>query len=106
MELIENSYCLPKETRFDITDLNIIKYNNELVSGLNKHTDSAFITFNISLNSSFEYEGGGTYFDDGLTFQNDIGDVLIHCGKIEHIGLPVNKPSVVDSCIPFGKMSS
>jgi hypothetical protein len=82
---------LPKETQFDITDLNIIKYNNELVSGLSKHTDSAFITFNISLNSSFEYEGGGTYFDDGLTFQNDIGDALIHCGKIEHIGLPVKK---------------
>uniref|UniRef100_A0A6C0B6C2 Fe2OG dioxygenase domain-containing protein n=1 Tax=viral metagenome TaxID=1070528 RepID=A0A6C0B6C2_9ZZZZ len=91
IELIEHSYSLPKETKFDITDLSIIKYSNELVSGLGKHTDSAFITFNISLNSQFEYEGGGTYFDDGLTFQNDIGDVLIHCGKIEHIGLPVKK---------------
>ena len=91
MKLIEQSYCLPNESQFEITDLNIIKYSNELISGLNKHTDSAFITFNISLNSTSEYEGGGTYFDDGLTFQNDIGDALIHCGKIEHIGLPVKK---------------
>jgi hypothetical protein len=90
MELIVQSYCLPKGTQFNITDLNIIKYSSDLISGLSKHTDSAFIAFNISLNSQFEYEGGGTYFDDGLTFKNDTGDLLIHCGKIEHIGLPVN----------------
>lgn len=91
LSLIEQSYCLPKETQFDITDLNIIQYSAELLSGLNKHTDSAFITFNILLNSPSEYEGGGTYFDDGLTFQNDIGDILLHCGKIPHIGLPIKK---------------
>ena len=91
MELIECSYCLSKETKFDITDLNIMKYSNELISELSKLTESAFITFNISLNSHFEYEGGRTYFDDGLSFQNDIGDVLIHCGKINHIELPVKK---------------
>jgi hypothetical protein len=89
--LIEQCYCLSCETNFDITDLNIIKYENELISGLKKHRDSSFITFNISLNSNNEYEGGGTYFDDGITINNDIGDILIHCGKVEHIGLPINK---------------
>lgn len=91
MKLIEQSYCLPPETSYDITDLNIIKYDNENISGLNKHTDSSFLTFNIALNSANEYEGGGTYFDDGLTCKNDIGDMLIHCGKIDHIGIPIKK---------------
>ena len=91
IKLIEQSYCLPRETEFDITDLNIIRYDTENISGLHKHKDSSFITFNISLNSITEYEGGGVYFDDGLSFKNDVGDILIHCGKIEHIGIPIKK---------------
>jgi prolyl 4-hydroxylase len=89
MTLIEQSYCLPQGTHFDITDLNIIKYDNELIFGLKNHSDSSFITFNIALNSINEYEGGGTYFDDGITTKNDIGDILIHCGKINHMGIPI-----------------
>jgi hypothetical protein len=91
IKLIEQSYCLPPETEFDITDLNIIRYDSENISGLHKHKDSSFITFNIALNSITEYEGGGVYFDDGLSFKNDVGDMLIHCGKIEHIGIPIKK---------------
>ena len=91
IDIIEKSYCLPNETKYNIISLNIIKYSNEIKSGLERHTDSSFITFNISLNSISEYDGGGIYFDDGLTFKNDIGDLLIHCGKMDHIGLPVKK---------------
>lgn len=91
MTYIEKSYCLPNETRFDITDLTIIKYSNELQNYLDNHIDSGFITFNIALNNISEYDGGGTYFDDGLTLKIDKGDMLVHCGKVVHRGLTVNK---------------
>lgn len=91
MKYIEKSYCLPSETRFDITDLTILKYSNELQNYLDSHVDSSFITFNIALNNITEYDGGGTYFDDGLTVKIDKGDMLIHCGKVVHRGLTINK---------------
>ncbi len=91
IDLIEKSYCLPAHTKYDITDLNIIKYSDEYKTGLEKHTDSSFLTFNISLNEEPEFEGGGTHFFDGLTFKNGIGEMLLHCGKIDHIGVPIKR---------------
>ena len=91
INMIEKMYCLPSTIKYEIANLNIIKYSNDLIAGLEKHTDSSFITFNISLNDVSEYEGGGTSFNDGLTFKNEIGEMLIHCGKMDHIGLPVKK---------------
>ena len=91
MKYIEKSYCLPNETRFEISDLNIIKYSNELQTHLMHHIDSSFLSFNIALNYITEYEGGGTYFDDGLIVNIDKGDMLIHCGKIMHSGLTITK---------------
>ena len=89
MNYIEKSYCLPNETRFDITDLNIIKYSADLQTHLDYHKDSSFITFNIALNGKTEYEGGGTYFDDGLIFNIDKGEMIVHCGNVIHRGLTV-----------------
>ena len=91
LEVIQQSYCLPAETQFNVTNLNLIKYSSETLSGIDRHTDSSFFTFNISLNSHSDYEGGGIIFDDGLIFKNNIGDMLIHSGLMDHVGLPLNK---------------
>jgi hypothetical protein len=91
MSYIEKSYCLPVETKFNITDLNIIKYSEDLQTYLENHVDSGLITFNIALNNNTEYEGGGTYFDDGLIFNIDKGEMLVHCGKVIHRGLTITK---------------
>lgn len=91
MKYIEKSYCLPSETKFEISDLNIIKYSNELQTHLAHHTDISFLSFNIALNNLTDYEGGGTYFDDGLIMNIDKGDMLVHCGKIMHSGLTITR---------------
>ena len=91
MKYIEKSYCLPDETKFNITDLNIIKYSDELQTYLENHIDSGFITFNIALNNITDYEGGGTYFDDGLIINIDKGEMLVHCGQVIHRGLTITK---------------
>ena len=91
MKYIEQSYCLPDEVRFHISDLNIIKYSDNLQLNLESHVDSGFLTFNIALNGKNEYEGGGTYFDDGITVNIDKGDMLVHCGKVIHSGLTLTK---------------
>ena len=91
MKYIEKSYCLPYETKFNITDLNIIKYSDELQTHLESHIDSGFITFNIALNNITDYEGGGTYFDDGLIINIDKGEMLVHCGQVIHRGLTITK---------------
>lgn len=91
MKYIEKSYCLPDETRFDISDLNVIKYSEELQTHLENHMDSSFITFNIALSDNTEYEGGGTYFDDGIIVNIDKGEMLVHCGKVIHSGLSITK---------------
>ena len=91
MKYIEKSYCLPNETKFEISDLNIIKYSNELQTHLDHHTDISFLSFNIALNHLTDYEGGGTYFDDGLIMNIDKGDMLVHCGKIMHSGLTITR---------------
>lgn len=91
MKYIEHSYCLPNETHFHINDLNIVKYSDDLQVKLESHLDSGFLTFNIALNGKDEYEGGGTYFDDGITVNIDKGDMLVHCGKVIHSGLTITK---------------
>jgi predicted 2-oxoglutarate/Fe(II)-dependent dioxygenase YbiX len=55
------------------------------------HNDGNFISFSILLNGANEFEGGGTYFDDGLTCHLNQGDMIVHSGLVKHSGLPVTK---------------
>jgi hypothetical protein len=86
---ISTSYCLHDDMVIDIKDLFIVKYSHDAQNQLEMHTDGSFISFNILLNESSEFEGGGTYFDDGLTSRLEQGDILIHSSKIKHSGLPI-----------------
>jgi hypothetical protein len=86
---ISTSYCLHDDMVIDIKDLFVVKYSHDAQNYLEMHTDGSFISFNILLNESSEFEGGGTYFDDGLTSRLEQGDILIHSSKIKHSGLPI-----------------
>ena len=60
-------------------------------SGLTSWCTKNFITFNLLLSNENDFEGGGTYFDDGLNLFLEQGDLLIHSGKVKHCGLPIKK---------------
>ena len=88
---IQTSYCLPQNTEFNILDLFIVKYNENTQNSLDLHHDGSFITVNLLLNDTSEFEGGGTYFNDGTTVFLEQGDMLIHSGKIKHAGIQITK---------------
>jgi hypothetical protein len=86
---ISISYGLHDDIIVDIKDLFVVKYSHDAQNQLEMHKDGSFLSFNILLNETSEFEGGGTYFDDGLTFHLEQGDILIHSSKIKHSGLPI-----------------
>jgi len=43
------------------------------------------------LSDSHDFEGGGTYFDDGLIMKGEQGDLIVHSSKMKHSGLPIIK---------------
>jgi len=88
---IKKSYCFTEEVLFNIKDLFIVKYDEQMQNKLDLHHDSSFLSINILLSDPKDFEGGGTYFNDGLTVFLEQGDVLVHSGKVKHSGLPVTK---------------
>lgn len=88
---IQTSYCLPKNTELNIVDLFIVKYNENAQNSLELHQDYSFLTVNLLLNDPSEFEGGGTYFNDGTTVFLEQGDMLIHSGRIKHAGIQITK---------------
>ena len=88
---IKKSYCFTEEVLFNIKDLFIVKYDEQMQNKLEMHHDGSFLSINILLSDPKDFEGGGTYFNDGLTVFLEQGDVLVHSGKVKHSGLPVTK---------------
>jgi hypothetical protein len=91
IQFIKKSYCLDDKHIFNVHDVFIIKYDANLQSNLEIHTDNSEISVNILLSDPNEFEGGGTYFDDGIVTFLEKGDALIHCGKTKHSGLEITK---------------
>lgn len=89
--LIRSSYGLHDDMVLDIKDLFVVKYSVDSQKSLEMHCDGSFISFSILLNNENEFEGGGTYFDDGLTSKLGQGDMLLHSSQIKHSGLPITK---------------
>jgi len=81
---IFKSYCISENYIADIKDMFIVKYEIQTQTSLNSHKDGTNLSFNIMLSDINDYEGGGTYFDDGLTYYLNPGDVLVHSGFINH----------------------
>ena len=88
---IKKSYFFTEEVSFNIKDLFIVKYDEQMQNKLDLHHDGSFLSINILLSDPKDFEGGGTYFNDGLTVFLEQGDVLVHSGKVKHSGLPVTK---------------
>lgn len=88
---IKKSYCFTEEVSFNIKDLFIVKYDEQMQNKLDLHHDGSFLSINILLSDTKDFEGGGTYFNDGLTVFLEQGDVLVHSGKVKHSGLPITK---------------
>jgi hypothetical protein len=68
----------------------VIRYD-EQQAGLDLHRDASILTLSVALNSQHEYEGGGTYFTSlhDVVSLPEVGDMLWHCGKLQHGGAPV-----------------
>jgi hypothetical protein len=79
--------------RYSVTrnDSFIVKYDSNYQKYLALHEDGSFMSYQILLNNSTEFEGGGTFFDDGLTFFPEQGDLIIHHSKFKHAGLDITK---------------
>lgn len=88
---IKSSYGLYDDMPINIQDLFIVKYEATSQNYLEMHVDGSFLSFNVLLSNTKEFEGGGTYFDDGLTSYSEQGDLLIHSSKIKHSGLAITK---------------
>ena len=90
---IKKSYSLNDKILFNITDLFVVKYNEKIQNKLDLHQDGSFLSINILLSDTKDFEGGGTYFNDGLTVFLEQGDMVVHSGRVKHSGLPVTKGS-------------
>ena len=88
---LHKSYGLNNDVLFDIKDLFIVKYKHDEQNHLEMHSDTSFISFNILLSHPTDFEGGGTYFEDGITAHLEQGDVLIHSSKTKHAGQQITK---------------
>ena len=86
-----SSYGLHDKMIINVKDLFVVKYSHEAQNQLEMHCDDSFLSFSILLNDNSEFEGGGTYFDDGLTYHLNKGELLLHSGQIKHSGLPITK---------------
>lgn len=88
---IIKNYRLPKRDLLSISDIFLVKYSMDSQTHLELHQDGEFFSFNILLNKPSDFEGGGTYFEDGLIHTLEQGELLLHCGKLRHAGLPITK---------------
>jgi len=88
---IKTLYCLYDKHFYKVNDLFIVKYDANRQSNLELHTDNSDISVNILLSSPSDFEGGGTYFDDGIITHIRKGDALIHCGQTKHSGIDITK---------------
>lgn len=79
-----------KGAKFNIVDLFVVKYTTRGQNELKEHRDGSIISFNILLNPSKEFRGGGTKFGGvNLTVRNEQGGMLLHCGKVKHSGVKI-----------------
>jgi hypothetical protein len=90
-EKIKKSYGLMDEINIDFSDLFIVKYKHDDQNFLEIHRDGSFLSFNILLSDPHDFEGGGTYFDDGLIMKGEQGDLIVHSSKMKHSGLPITR---------------
>lgn len=61
--------------------------NNPLLLQLKPHRDGSVLSFNIALNPSTDFDGGGTWFDSlGDAIRIGEGEVVSHASGVLHGG--------------------
>ena len=88
---IKKSYNLNDDIKMNFIDVFVVKYKFNEQTYLDMHKDGSFFSFNILLSNPTDFEGGGTYFDDGLIMTPEQGGLIIHSSKMKHSGLPITK---------------
>ncbi|MCB9642221.1 MAG: hypothetical protein H6728_04040 [Myxococcales bacterium] len=83
-------YTIPQH-KLRLKEAFVVRYDTERQSKLDLHRDASLLTASIALNDQGEYLGGGTYFTslNHVLSTSHAGDVLLHCGKLQHGGYPV-----------------
>jgi ankyrin repeat protein len=78
---------------FSFRDLFFVKYSasekdgSSGQRGVGIHRDGSIVSFNVLLNSSDEFTGGGTYIEATDTVHTiNRGDCFVHSGKVRHGG--------------------
>ena len=84
-EFFEKSYCI-KNISVNFKDLFIVKYDSDH-NHVSMHIDNCFMSFQILLNDDFT--GGGTLFEDGISINPKNGELVLHCGKVQHSAIPI-----------------
>lgn len=80
-----------EQEHIGIREAFVVKYDTVHRSALEIHRDASILTMSIALQGRREFEGGGTFFpllDRTIVLQNT-GDILLHCGKLQHGGRSV-----------------
>jgi hypothetical protein len=78
-------------SKINICDLFLVKYHEKMQNELEVHKDGCVLSFGIVLSNSCDYEGGGTMFEDGMHYSLEQGDMLVHCGRVNHTGMKITK---------------
>lgn len=84
---------LPDLKKLRVADGFVVKYDAEGgQTELKAHRDGSVVSFNIALNPSDEYEGGGTWFESlGDSTRVEVGEMLSHASGILHGGHGITK---------------
>jgi len=84
---------LPDASKLRVADGFVVKYDAEGgQTELKPHRDGSVLSFNIALNPSNEYEGGGTWFaslNDAIKIQQ--GEMVSHASALLHGGHGITK---------------
>jgi len=89
MTKMSGSYELPDNIPLNIRELCVVKCSHDMQNSMEIPGNGSFVSFSILLNDSNEFEGGGTYFADGLTTHLNQGDMLIHSSKVKYSELKI-----------------
>lgn len=74
-----------------VVDLFVVNYEAHIgQKGLATHTDGCLISFNVLLNDSAEFEGGGTMINSSL-YRLERGGCIVHDAKLPHSGVPISR---------------
>jgi hypothetical protein len=91
IDMIKKSYCVDDTFIFNVSDVFIVKYDANFQNELKIHPDNSEISINILLSDPADFDGGGTYFEDGIVSRLEKGDMLIHRGKTKHSGVSITR---------------